>query len=84
MDELVQKLSKGDHKVTVSTHVKSPQDLKDMIERDYVLVKFTETRGGTELGYPLDKERSQLDGANYDDAYAKILGRKSRTVGIVG
>ena len=34
MDELVQKLSKGDHKVTVSTHVKSPQDLKDMIERN--------------------------------------------------
>src|SRR5215469_11903364 len=34
----------------------------------YVLIKFTETRGGTELGFPLDRDASDLSGANFDDS----------------
>lgn len=32
----------------------------------YVLVKFTETRGGTELGFPLDRESCDLSNADFD------------------
>jgi len=63
MDELVKMLSEGEHSVIAE---ESAQDLKDMIDRDYVLVKFTDTKGGTELGFPLDKERSKLDGADWE------------------
>lgn len=36
-------------------------------EMGYLLVKFTETRGGTELGFPLDRDATDLSGANFDE-----------------
>jgi len=55
MSELVQKLAKGDHKVIYRAFRDNPlQELRDAIGRNYMHVKFTETRGGTELGFPLD------------------------------
>jgi hypothetical protein len=36
-------------------------------ELGYVLVKFTETRGGTELGFPLDRGTTDISGANFDE-----------------
>jgi hypothetical protein len=38
-----------------------------MGEMGYVLVKFTETRGGTELGFPLDRGLTDLSGADFDN-----------------
>jgi hypothetical protein len=35
-------------------------------EMGFVLLKFTETRGGTELGFPLDREATDISGANFD------------------
>jgi hypothetical protein len=35
-------------------------------EMGYVLVKFTQTRGGTELGFPLDRAATDLSQANFD------------------
>ena len=32
-----------------------------MLERGYALIKFTDTKGGTELGFAIDKSRSQLE-----------------------
>ncbi|MDJ0836427.1 MAG: MbtH domain protein [Acidobacteriota bacterium] len=72
MNELVQKLAEGDHRVVVARADGSARELKNMIDRDYVLVKFTETRGGTELGYRLDKERSALDSGNFDECTGSI------------
>jgi hypothetical protein len=37
-------------------------------EMGYVLVKFTETRGGTELGFPLDRDVIDLSTANFDES----------------
>jgi hypothetical protein len=34
-------------------------------ELGYILVKFTETRGGTELGFPLDRDATDLSAANF-------------------
>lgn len=41
-------------------------------EMGYVLVKFTETRGGTELGFPLDREATDLSGANFDESTGTV------------
>lgn len=51
-------------------------ELKEAIDRKYLHVLFTDTRGGTELGFPLDEERSDLTGANWE--------RREGTVHLVG
>lgn len=49
MDEFVQRLSEGDHPI-VPGRAKSAEELRQQIEGGYVLLKFTATNGGTELG----------------------------------
>ena len=68
MSELVQKLAQGEHKVIFRSFRDKPvEELKERIDRyNYVHVKFTETRGGTELGVRLDKERTDLTKADFD------------------
>jgi hypothetical protein len=41
-------------------------------EMGYVLVKFTQTRGGTELGFPLDRDRTDVSGANFDEGTGSV------------
>jgi hypothetical protein len=41
-------------------------------EMAYVLVKFTETRGGTELGFPLDPDTTDISGADFDNATGTV------------
>jgi hypothetical protein len=41
-------------------------------EMGYVLVKFTQTRGGTELGFPLDREATDISGANFDEGTGSV------------
>ncbi|MGH3164383.1 MAG: hypothetical protein ACRDN0_00625 [Trebonia sp.] len=36
-------------------------------ELAYVLVKFTETRGGTELSFPVDRDATDLSEADFDE-----------------
>ena len=73
MSELVQKLAQGDHKVIFPSRLDDPiQELRDCIERDYVFVKFTETRGGTELGFRPDPDHSDFSGADWDTKSGKI------------
>ncbi|MDA8018166.1 MAG: MbtH family NRPS accessory protein [Thermoanaerobaculia bacterium] len=58
---LVERLSNGDHPVTVAAGPKDDlETFARSVERGYVHVKFTETRGGTELGFRLDQEESDL------------------------
>ena len=73
MSELPHKLAKGEHKVIFPSRLDDPlQELRDCIDRDYVFVKFTETRGGTELGFRLDPEHSDLSGADWDNGTGNI------------
>ena len=67
MDELVQRLSEGSHPV-VASQVKSAEELKQSIERGYVLVKFTDTQGGTELGLRLEEPAAILQSADFEQA----------------
>lgn len=71
MDELVQKLSEGDHPV-IASRAEDQEELKNSIDRGYVLVKFTDTRGGTELGIRLDESASDLSAADFENAAGTI------------
>jgi hypothetical protein len=73
MSELPHKLSKGDHKVIYRPIRDDARgELKAAIDRKYVHVKFTETRGGTELGFPLDEERSDLSKADWEKGEGSV------------
>ena len=41
-------------------------------EMGYVLVKFTQTRGGTELGFPLDRDATDVSEANFDEGTGSV------------
>ena len=67
MNDLVKRLAEGDHAVEISLRPERTVKLfKEMVDRGHVLVKFTETRGGTELGVPLDKSRSDFTQTNFE------------------
>lgn len=67
MDELVAHLSDGDHRVEAGLRPeKTVKALKECIDRGYVHIKFTETKGGTELGVRLDRQASDISKADFD------------------
>jgi len=77
VNDLVKRLSEGSHAVEVGLRPERTVKLfKEQVDRSYVLIKFTETRGGTELGVPLDKTRSDLTELNFDaeTGKGKIVG----------
>jgi hypothetical protein len=68
MDDLVQRLSEGDHPVTVGGPRPSLEEFKKRVEdMGYVFIKFTGTRGGTDLGVRVDKSATDLSQANFDE-----------------
>src|SRR6185295_13359714 len=67
MNDLVKRLSEGDHPVEVSLRPeKTAAALRQRIdEYAFVHIKFTETRGGTELGFTLNKDESNWANADF-------------------
>jgi uncharacterized protein YbdZ (MbtH family) len=64
---LVDRLCEGRHAVEVSLRPdKSLSRFTDAIERNYVFIKFTGTKGGTELGVGLDSQSCDLRDANFE------------------
>lgn len=73
MSELPYKLAKGEHKVVIGAVRDNPlEELKAAVDRNYVHVKFTETRGGTELGFRLEPEHSDLSKADWANGKGEI------------
>lgn len=73
MSALVDKLCDGMHPVEVSLRPeKTIELLKECLDRGYVHVRFTGTRGGTELGIPLDREKADLSQANLESGTGRI------------
>jgi hypothetical protein len=69
MDDLIQRLSEGDHSVTVGGPKPSLAEFRKRIEdMGYVFIKFTGTRGGTDLGIRVDKSATDLSGAHFEQA----------------
>lgn len=76
MNDLVQRLT-HEQPIVVSLRPEStPEAFKEAIDRGYVLVLFTETRGGTELGVRIDPAYLDLSGADF--------GRRSGTAKLAG
>jgi uncharacterized protein YbdZ (MbtH family) len=72
-DDLVSRLSKGRHPVESSLRPeKTAKALKDRIDLGYVHIKFTETRGGTELGVRLDREATDLSRADFENQVGMV------------
>jgi Core binding factor beta subunit len=72
MDELTQRLS-SDQPVAVGGPKPTLEELRTRLEEiGTVFVKFTETRGGTDLGIRLDRTASDLSGADFDQASGTV------------
>ena len=65
-DPLIERLSAGEHPVIASRADDSVEKFKESFDRGYVLIKFIDTEGGTELGIRLDNERSSLKDADFE------------------
>jgi len=76
VNDLVQRLTQEQEIVASMRPETNLQYFKAAVDRGYVHCKFTQTRGGTELGIPLDKERSDLSGADWEKGTGsvKIVG----------
>jgi hypothetical protein len=77
MNDLVSRLCAGDHPIEASVGPeRTIQALRESIDRGYVHITFTETRGRTELGLTLDRARSSIDSANLENGAgrATIVG----------
>lgn len=73
MNELVQRLSQGNHPVEASLKPeKTAAALKESIDRGYVHIKFTNTKGGTDLGVRLDRDASNLKEADFSNQTGKV------------
>ena len=72
-ESLVSRLSKGRHRVESSLRPeRTAQALKERIDLGYVHIKFTETKGGTELGVRLDRETTDLSKADFDNQSGEV------------
>ncbi|MPQ96916.1 MbtH family NRPS accessory protein [Modestobacter sp. I12A-02628] len=70
---LVERLSAGDHPVEISLRPeRTGPALRDAITAGYVFIRFTDTRGGTELGVQLEPGLCSLDGADFDASTGSI------------
>jgi hypothetical protein len=73
MNDLVSRLSEGEHPVHISIRPEATVEaFQECVSRGYVLVKFPNTRGGTELGFKIDKELSDLSKADFTNKHGSI------------
>jgi hypothetical protein len=67
MNELTERLATGIHPVTVGGPQPSLEKLRSRIEEvGWVHIKFTGTRGGTDLGIKVDRAACDLSTADFD------------------
>lgn len=72
MDELVERLSTGSHEVTFEERVADIQQVQERIKDGFVFVKFTQTRGGTELGIDLIPEECDFSNGDFSSKKGKM------------
>jgi uncharacterized protein YbdZ (MbtH family) len=64
---LVDRLCEGDHPVEVGLRPARTVELfKAAIDRNYVHIKFTDTKGGTELGVKLDRDACDFNDTDFE------------------
>lgn len=73
MNALVQKLSVGEHPVTLGGPNPSREAFQRRLENPgYVLIKFTDTQGGTDLGVRIDKDATDITRANFTEGTGTV------------
>jgi hypothetical protein len=73
MNDLVRRLSEGEHPVEVCIRPESTvKAFKECIDRGYVHIKFTQTRGGTELGVKLDPQACDFSKGDFDRSAGSV------------
>lgn len=73
MSHLVTRLTEGQHSIRVSLRPEPTLDaLKACLDRGYVHIRFPDTRGGTELGVTIDRQRSNLDASALETGSGEI------------
>lgn len=71
--DLVQRLSEGDHPVEASVlRGNTLKALRESLDRKYVNIRFTATRGGTELGFSLNPAYSNLEDADFEGGTGEV------------
>jgi uncharacterized protein YbdZ (MbtH family) len=70
---LVDKLSEGSHPVEAGLRPERTVKLfKEAIDRNYVHIKFTNTKGGTELGVTLDRDGCDFNRADFENCTGTV------------
>lgn len=73
MDDLVQRLTEGNHPITIGGSKPSLEELRKRIEEiGYVFLKFTDTRGGTDIGVKVDRSASDLSQAHFEQQSGNV------------
>lgn len=73
MNDLVERLCEGQHPVEVSLRPeRTVQALKERLDLGYVHIRFTDTRGGTELGVAIDRQRTDLGSADFSGESGRL------------
>jgi uncharacterized protein YbdZ (MbtH family) len=70
---LVDRLCEGDHPVEVALRPeRTLKTFQEAIDRDYVHIKFTQTKGGTELGFRLERNLSDLSRGDFENGKGNV------------
>lgn len=70
---LVDHLCEGDHEVVAGLRPEKTVKLfKEAIDRGYIHIKFTQTKGGTELGLSLDEANSDFTRADFENGNGTV------------
>ncbi len=72
-ESLVDRLCQGSHPIEAGLRAeRTVRMLKEAIDRNYVHIKFTRTRGGTELGVRLDRDSCDFSGADFENGAGSV------------
>lgn len=71
MNELVEQLSKKQH-IRGGGNFRGIEAFKDQIDKDYVFIKFTEPYGDVDLAIHPDKEASNWEDADFENATGTV------------
>ena len=65
MYQFIQRLSEGKHEVVIGHRDEPYEEIKERIEDGYIHIKFTKTRGGTELGINVDLNSTNVKNLDF-------------------
>src|SRR6185369_6159493 len=72
-ETLVERLTKGRHPIEAGLRPeRTAERLKAAIDRNYMHIKFTRTKGGTELGVSLDGDACDFSSADFESGVGKV------------